>query len=66
MRKIIKVIYSIKIFFAGVFMLLNYTAFSGPDNIAPLAKASASAELNNSFSAKNIVDGVISVDKLGE
>ena len=66
MRKLIKVIYSIKILFTGVFILLNYTAFSGPDNIAPLANVSAPAELNNSFSVKNVVDGVIGVDELGE
>ena len=66
MRKTIKGNFSIKILFAGIFMLLNNIVFSGPNDIAPLANVSASAELNNSFSAKNVMDGLISIDGLGE
>jgi predicted alpha-1,2-mannosidase len=40
--------------------------FAGTDNIAPLAKVSASSTLNKYFKAENIKDGIIGVDNKGE
>jgi predicted alpha-1,2-mannosidase len=41
-------------------------AFAGPGNIAPMAKASASAGLNGAFAASNINDGLIGIPGMGE
>jgi predicted alpha-1,2-mannosidase len=39
---------------------------AGPGNIAPKAKASASAELNSNYAAANAIDGVIGISGAGE
>src|SRR5699024_9422840 len=55
----------------GVFLLflvsfLPESALAGPDNIAPLAKVTASSELNSQYPATAIIDGVIGVADVGE
>ena len=39
---------------------------AGPNNIAPLAKVSASAQLNSNYSADNVIDGIIRTSEIGE
>lgn len=44
----------------------NDCVWAGPDNIAPLASVSASAELSSNYSADNVVDGLIRISDIGE
>ena len=45
---------------------INLTLYAGPGNIAPLAKVSASVELNVNYPAGNVVDGLIRIPGIGE
>jgi len=45
---------------------VNLTVLAGPGNIASQAQISASAELNENYSANNIVDGQIRISGIGE
>ena len=55
------------IILVAVFIVsLNSIAFAGPSNIAQLAKASASAEVNSDFSASKVIDGLIRISEKGE
>jgi hypothetical protein len=45
---------------------LNLTLYAGPGNIAPLAKVSASVELNANYPAGNVTDGLIRIPGIGE
>ena len=55
------------IILVAVFIVsLNSIAFAGPSNIAQLAKASASAELNSDYSASKVIDGLIRFSEKGE
>ena len=42
------------------------TAQCGPDNIAPLAKVTASSSINSDYDASKVTDGVIYVSNKGE
>lgn len=48
------------------FLSLNDAALAGPGNIAQLAKASASAELNSGYAASLVNDGLIGINNIGE
>lgn len=41
-------------------------AYAGPGNIAPLAKVTASTTAGEKYNAKNVTDGIIGVDGMGE
>ena len=57
----------VKLFLLTCFMIsLNLTLYAGPGNIAPLAKVSASVELNVAYKAGNVVDGLIRIPGIGE
>jgi predicted alpha-1,2-mannosidase len=45
---------------------LNVSVMAGTDNIASLAKVSASSSLNNQFKADNATDGLIGIENKGE
>ena len=47
-------------------LLICSQATAGPDNIAPLAKVTASTSLNGKFKASNVTDGIIGIDGKGE
>ncbi|MBT4412064.1 MAG: glycoside hydrolase family 92 protein [Bacteroidetes bacterium] len=51
---------------ATLVIALSYSAIAGPDNVAKLAKVSASAELNVSYTAVNVIDGLIRTYGIGE
>ena len=55
-----------RVLLISAFILLNNTLTAGPDNIARLAKVSASAELNADYSAGNVIDGLIRISGIGE
>ena len=42
------------------------TVLAGPNNIAALAKVSASAEFNDLLAAQNVTDGLIAINEMGE
>ena len=50
--------YSLAILLFCFSIIGNISVWSGPGNIATLAKISASAELNSSYSAHNVNDGI--------
>jgi predicted alpha-1,2-mannosidase len=47
-------------------LIPGITAIAGTDNIAALAKVTASTTLNEKFKASNVTDGVIGIDGQGE
>lgn len=47
-------------------VLLSLISYAGPGNIAPSATISASTSLNKNFDARNITDGIIGIDGIGE
>lgn len=49
-----------------VLLSQGLTAFAGTDNIAPLAKVTASTFLNERFRPENVADGLIGIQDLGE
>ncbi len=54
------------LFLICFFIALNNNVLGGPNNIASLAKASASAELNSDYLASNVNDGQIRIHEIGE
>ena len=48
------------------FSAISLVAMAGTDNIAPLARISASTSLNESFKADNVKDGLIGLFNTGE
>ncbi len=56
----------LRILFYCFFIAGTVNVYAGPDNIAPLAKVSASAALNSDYSAKNVIDGLIRISEIGE
>lgn len=55
-----------KIFTIILFAAANLCAFAGPYNIAPKAKVTASSEKDASYSAQNVIDGLIGIENKGE
>ncbi len=49
-----------------VLLSQGLTAFAGTDNIAPLAKVTASTFLKERFRPENVADGLIGIQDLGE
>ncbi len=49
-----------------VLIVLFCSAYAGPDNIAPLAKVTASSMLSNEYAPANIVDDNIHIEQYGE
>jgi len=49
-----------------IFCLFFFSSFAGPDNIAPLAKVTASSTLSEEYSPANIVDNNIHMEQYGE
>ncbi|NOR73679.1 MAG: glycoside hydrolase family 92 protein, partial [Draconibacterium sp.] len=66
MKKLINGKFSTQFLLVCFFILLNNSVFSGPDNIAPLAKVTVSAELNSTCLASNVIDGLIRISDKGE
>src|SRR5690554_1510553 len=54
------------IFTIFIFVSYSFCLFAGPDNIAPLAKITASSEKSAEFSAQKAVDGLIGIENQGE
>ncbi len=54
------------LFLSFSLLLIGSQAMAGPDNIAPLAKVTASTSLNEKFKASNVTDGIIGIDRKGE
>ncbi len=54
------------IFFTGFLFCINIKMIAGPSNIAPLAKVSASAELDSACSSEKVIDGLIDIAGIGE
>ena len=52
--------------FAGFLFWLNIKVTAGPSNIAPLARVSASVELDSACSAEKVIDGRIDIAGIGE
>ncbi|MCG8307406.1 MAG: GH92 family glycosyl hydrolase [Cytophagales bacterium] len=50
----------------SLLMMGQMYILAGPQNIAPIAKVSASAELDPAFSARNVNDGLIRIADMGE
>ena len=46
--------------------IVCYPVNAGPDNIAPLAKVTASSSLSDEFGPQNVTDGLIHIPKKGE
>ena len=49
-----------------VLIVLFCSAYAGPDNIAPLAKVTASSMLSDEYDPANVVDDNIHIEQYGE
>jgi len=60
MQSIIRSVFSFSL------VLLSLIAHAGPGNIAPSATITASTSLNKNFNARNLTDGIIGINGIGE
>jgi predicted alpha-1,2-mannosidase len=56
----------IKTVFTFSLLVFNLISYAGPGNIAPSATITASTSLNKNFDARNLNDGIIGIDGIGE
>lgn len=56
----------IKNLFTFSLVLLSLISYAGPGNIAPSANITASSSLSKNFDARNLTDGIIGIDGIGE
>ncbi|MEO5650389.1 MAG: GH92 family glycosyl hydrolase [Ginsengibacter sp.] len=59
-------LYKRNFFFGFIAVLFCNLLIAGPNNIAPQANVSASSSLNNAYSPKNVIDGIIGIEDSGE